>query len=65
MVQRQGVDQWSEPELAGALGDGREKYAGRRSKAERRRVVFSDVIAIEAQAVIGFSELQPLFIEIP
>src|ERR1700728_3813078 len=63
MAEAEDVDQRTEAQALGALGDRRQKHAGRRRHAERRRMVFGDMVGVKAAAVIDFGELQPAFIE--
>ena len=64
MIERERIDQRPEIEPLGALGDGREIDAGRGRHAERRRVMLGAVIAVDAGAVVGLDQLQPVFVEI-
>src|SRR5579871_5725510 len=61
MVERQQIHHRPEFEFFGALRNGGEKHAGRGRIAERRVVMLGQVIAIEAGAVIGLDEFEPVF----
>src|ERR1700761_2822668 len=63
MVERQQVNQGTKAQSLRALRDRGEPDAGRWSDAKRRRMVFRDVIAVEACAIIGFDEPKPVGIE--
>src|SRR5215470_14024078 len=63
MIERQEIDEGAEAQRLGALRYGREKQPGRGGAAERRRVVLGDVVAIDAAAVIGFDQLEPIGVE--
>src|SRR3984893_11484253 len=63
MIERQEIDEGAEAQRLGALRHGREKEPGRGGAAERRRVVLGDVVAIDAAAVIGFDQLEPIGVE--
>ena len=62
MVQRQRVDQRPEAQPARALRHRREEHAGRGRHAERRGVVLGQVIAAQAQPVVGLDQLQPVLV---
>src|SRR6516162_10341501 len=63
MVERKRIDQRTEAQALRALSHRGEENAGRGGKAERRRVMFGGVVRIEAAAVVGFDDLQPLLVE--
>jgi hypothetical protein len=63
VVERKRVDEGTETQALRALRDGGKKNAGRGGKAEWRRVMFGRVIGVEAAAIVGFDNLQPLLIE--
>src|SRR5712691_12842654 len=63
MIERQEIDEGAEAQRLGALRYGREKQPGRGGAAERRRVVLGDVVAIDAAAIIGFDQLEPIGVE--
>src|SRR5215813_11171298 len=63
MIERQEIDERAEAQRLGALRYGREKQPGRGGAAKRRRVVLGDVVAIDAAAVIGFDQLEPIGVE--
>ena len=64
MIERQRVDQGPEAELLGALRDAGEIDRRRGGQAERRLVVFGDVVAIEAAAIVGFDDLETVVVEV-
>jgi hypothetical protein len=64
MMQRQRIDQRAEAKVLRALGDRGEEDAGRGGKTERRRVMLGRVVRIEAAAIIGLDQLEPLLVEI-
>ena len=61
MIERQGVDHRAEAQGFGALGDGGEEHVGRWRHAERGAVVFGQVVAVEAEAIVLFDDLQTVF----
>src|SRR5579871_606975 len=63
MVKRQKIHQGAEVELLGALCDRGQEHPGRWRDTQGRRMVFSNVIAIETGPVICLDQLQPLLIE--
>ena len=63
-MQRQRVDQRTKAQAARALGHRGEEDRGRGGKAERRRVVLGGVIRVEAAAIVGLDQLEPLLVEI-
>src|SRR5262249_24490139 len=65
MIERQEVDEGAEAQRLGALRHGREEQPGRGGEAERRRMMLGEVIAVDAAAVIGFDQLEPIGIELP
>src|SRR4029077_12694751 len=62
MIKRERVHERAEAQALRPLRDGGEKDARRRRHAERRRVVLSEMIGMEARAIISLDELQPLLI---
>ena len=65
MIERQNVDQRTEPERCGALRHRRKEDAGRCGHAERREMMLGDVIAIEAEAFVGLRDLDAFLEELP
>ena len=65
MIERQEVDEGAEAQCLGGLRHGREEQSGRSGAAERRRMMFGEVIAVDAAAVIGFDQLEPIGVELP
>src|SRR6516225_2099582 len=65
MIERQEVDEGAEAQRLGALRHGREEQPGRGGAAERRRMMLGEVIAVDAAAVIGFDQLEPIGVELP
>src|ERR1700722_1561538 len=63
MAQGENVNQWTQTKPLGALGDRRQKHARRRRHAERRRMMFGDMIGVEAAVVVDLGELEPALIE--
>jgi hypothetical protein len=63
VMERKRVDQRTEAQALRALGDRGEENAGRGGKAERRRVMLGGMIGVEAAAIVGLDDLQPLLIE--
>src|SRR5262249_41389903 len=63
MIERKEMEGGAEAQGLGARRYGREKQPGRGGAAERRRVVLGDVVAIDAAAVIGFDQLEPIGVE--
>src|SRR5688500_11818552 len=63
MVERERVDQRAEAESPGALSDGGQENAGRRCHAQRREMVLGAVVTVEAGAVVGFDQLEPVFVK--
>ena len=61
MVERQQVDQRPELQPARALRQCREDYARRGREAERRAVMFGDVVTMKTAAVVHLAEPQPPF----
>ena len=64
MAQGQDVDQRAQAQTLGALGDGRQQDTRRRRHAERRRVMFGDMIGVEAAAVVDLGQFEPAFVEL-
>src|SRR5579883_56777 len=64
MIEVERVDQRAEAQCLRALGDGGEEHAGRGGHAERRRMVFGDVIGVETALLVELDQLQPL-LELP
>src|SRR5580700_4960983 len=60
MMQRQHVDQRAEADAPGALGERRQEHARARHRAERRRMVLGEVIAVEAFRLKQLDKLQAL-----
>src|SRR4029077_19759267 len=60
VVERQQVDHRPESEAFGALCHRRQEQAGRRRVAAWRVVVLGQVIAVEAGAVVGLDQPEPL-----
>ena len=54
MIDAHGVHQRSEAQRASALRHRREKHTWRTGKTKRRTVMLSQVIGIEARAIVGF-----------
>jgi len=64
VIERQRVDERAEVDALGALADRRHQDAWRGRHAERRRMVFGNLVAIEAEAVVKLDQLQTVLIEI-
>src|SRR5436190_15589190 len=64
MIERQQIDQRSEAEFGGALRQRREDQRGGGGRAEWRRVMLGDVIAVEARALVGLGDGQPVGVEL-
>src|SRR4029077_21047271 len=64
MIERQEIDKWAEAQALGALRQRGEEQSRRGGAAERRRVVFGEVIAIDAAAIVGFDQLKSIGIEL-
>jgi len=62
MIERQDVDERPEAEPFGALRNRGEEHARRGCHAERRRMVFGDVIGMEADPVIGLDQSETGFV---
>ena len=62
IVKRQQIDQRPHMDSPGACGDRGEKNAGRRREAERRRVMFGDVVAEKTGGVGGRDQLEALLV---
>ena len=61
VIERQQIDHRPKAQLPGPLRDGGQEHSGRRCIAERRVVVFGEMIAIETRTVVGLNKLEPLF----
>src|SRR6185369_15058861 len=61
-MRRQHIDQRTEPDAPRALGDRRQKDAGRTCNIERRRVMLAHVIGAEAGAVVELDQREPLLV---
>ncbi len=59
MIHRRNVEQWAETQPLGPLRYRGKKDAGRRRHAERRRMMFRDMIGAKARAIVLFDELEP------
>ena len=59
MIERQQIDHRAEAEPGGALRQCRKENAGRRRAAERRAMMFGEVIGVKARAIISLGELEP------
>ena len=59
MIHRRNVEQWAETQPLGPLRYRGKKDAGRRRHAERRRMMFRDIIGAKARAIVLFDELEP------
>ncbi len=64
MVERQAVDHRPEAKILRTLCNSRQEDAGRCCHAEWREVMFGDVIAVEAGAIIGLDDLQSVFVKL-
>ena len=62
MIEAERIDQRTEAERGGALGDGGEEEAGRGRDAERRAVMFGHVIGVEARPFVELDQAQALFV---
>ncbi len=63
MMEGKGIDQRPETQTLRALSDRGEENAGRGGKAERRRVMLGGMVRVEAAAIAGFDDLQPLLVK--
>jgi len=61
---RQREDQRTEAQSPRALRHRGVEHARRGREPERRRVVLGRVIGVEAAAIVGFDDLEPLLVEI-
>ena len=64
VVKRQQIDQRAETQFRRALRQRREDQRGGGGGAEWRRVVLGDVIAVEAGAIVGLGDGQPLGVKL-
>ena len=64
MIERQQIDQRPEAQFRRALRQRCEDQRRRGGGAERRRVMFGDVIAVEAGAIVSLGDGQPLGVEL-
>ncbi len=64
VVQRHRPDQRAEPKPAGALRDRRQEHARRRRHAERRRMMLGEMVGVEPGTVVGFRDLEAVFVEL-
>jgi hypothetical protein len=64
VMQRQRVDQRPEAQAPRALRHCGEKDAGSRRHAERRRMMLGQVIAADAEPVIGLDQRQPVLVKL-
>ena len=64
VVERQQIDQRAKPQILGAVGERRHDQRRRGCRAQRRRVVLGDVVAVEARAVVGLGNLELVGVEL-
>ena len=64
VIERQQVDEGAKPQVLGAAGERRHDQRRRGGGAERRRMVLGNVVAVEACAVVGFGDGEPVGIEL-
>jgi hypothetical protein len=65
VVHRGDVEQRAEAQPLGPLRHRGEEHAGRGRHAERRRMMFGDMIGAKAGAIVLFDELEPRLEQIP
>ncbi len=58
VIEHQGIDQRPEPQAPGLLGHRGQEHAGRRRHAQRRGVVFGQMVHVEAGLIIGCDQLE-------
>ena len=63
-IERQAIDRRPEAQAPRALGDRGEEHARRRRHAERRAVMLSEVVGVEAGAVVQLDQPQPVLVKI-
>ena len=62
MIERQQINERTEAQMARALRDGGEKDPRRSGDAERRRVMFGEVVGVDARAIISLDQAQPVLV---